>query len=401
MLGLNSYIHRRQLGDILSRWLIDRYRGDDCPRLKDITNFNSYLITRYLDDVCMRMFEYISGERIERVEVGHKATLKDFIVRNPPYQTPRIEEILAHYGRYPQDYYRHAPFHGVVYHTGPAHRPCYLGHSRIKRTRRIAEKGARRIIDHIFNLIKTQADILAAERAARLGIPKSMLITDPQTQLSEFVHAERRVIKTIRKGTLAESQDDGPSLTINDVAGLKVILEDDSAHLLYDFVDESPDIKIVEIERHEGIYNATNLILRLGLDKERLLSSPPGGRVLEIFERRGMGDGDISGRYASFVSNGEPDVYLEVILSNYGEMLESELGRCMHEERILTQRLQQEYRSPLAHNVRYLIEYMFLFTVSPRKAIDAIPIKLWESYMPDSFDEAVKSLWDIEVLPAL
>ena len=51
--------------------------------------------------------------------------------------------------------------------------------------------------------------------------------------------------------------------------------------------------------------------------------------------------------------------------------------------------------------MRYLIEYMFLFTVSPKKVIDKIPIKLWESYMPDSFDEAVKSLWDIEVLPAL
>lgn len=401
MLILNSYIHRRQLEDILARWLIDRYRSDDCPRLKDITNFNSYLITRYLDDVCMRLFESVAGEKVSRFEVGHKARLKDFIVQNPPYLTPRIEEILAHYGRYPQDYYRHAPFHGVVYHTGTAGRPCYLGHSRIKRTRRIAEKGARRIIDHIFNLIKAQADILAVERAARLGIPKSMLITDPQTQLSEFVHAERRVTKSIRKGTLAESRDDGAALTINDVAGLKVILEDDVAHRLYDFVDQSPDIKIVEIERHEGIYNATNLILKLSLDRERMLASPPAGRVLDIFARRGMGDGDIAARYASFVSNGEQDVYLEVILSNYEEMLESELGRCMHEERILTQRLQQEYRSPLAHNVRYLIEYMFLFTISPKRVIDAIPIQLWESYMPDSFDEAVKSLWDIEVLPAL
>jgi hypothetical protein len=376
MLTLNSYIHRRQLEDILSRWLIDRYRGDDCPRLKDITNFNSYLITRYLDDVCMRLFEYVAGEKISSFEVGHKARLKDFIVMNPPYLTPRIEEILAHYDRYPQDYYRHAPFHGVIYHAGTAERPRYLGHSRIKRTRRIAEKGARRIIDHIFELIKTQADIFAVERAARLGIPKSMLITDPQTQLSEFVHAERRVIKTIRKGTLSDVGDNGTALTINDVTGLKVILEDDLAHRLYDFVDASPDIKIVEIERHEGNYNATNLILRLSLDHERLMASPPGGRALEIFARRGMGDGDIARRYASFVSNGESDVYLEVILSNYGEMLESELGRCMHEGRILTQRRQQEYQSPLAHSVRYLIEYMFLFTVSPKKMIDAIHIKL-------------------------
>jgi hypothetical protein len=73
----------------------------------------------------------------------------------------------------------------------------------------------------------------------------------------------------------------------------------------------------------------------------------------------------------------------------------------MHEERILAQRSKQQYRSPLANNVRYLIEYMFLFTMSPKRGIDEIPIKLWESYMPDSFDEAVKLLWDIDALPAL
>lgn len=401
MLCLSSYIHRRQLEDILSRWLLDRYRSDDCPRLKDVTNFNTYMVTRYLDDVCMRLFGSMAGQQVHRFEVGHKARLKDFIVSNPPYLTPRIEEILAHYNRYPQDYYRHAPFHGVVYHAGSEERPRYLGHSRIKRTRRIAEKGSRRIIDFIFTLVKTNADILAEERAARLGIPKSLLITDPKTQLSEFVHAERRVIKAIRKGTLVGSPDDRPGLTINDVAGLKVILEDDVSHRLYDFIDESPDLSIVEIERHEGIYNATNLILKLSLDHERLTSSPPSGRVLDIFRKRGMSDGDISERYRAFVLNGEPDVYLEVILSNYAEMLESELGRCMHEDRILRQRQRQEYRSPLAHNVRYLIEYMFLFTVSPKKVIDEIPIKLWESYMPDSFDEAVKLLWDLEFLPAL
>jgi hypothetical protein len=185
------------------------------------------------------------------------------------------------------------------------------------------------------------------------------------------------------------------------VAGLKVILEDDVSHRLYDFVDSSPDLKIVEIERHEGTYNATNIILRHTLDSQRLLDSPPSGRVLEVFKKRGMGDGDIAARYRSFIMNGEPEVFLEVILSNYGELLESEMGRCMHEERILRQRQLQEYHSPLAHNVRYLIEYMFLFTVSPKRMIDEIPIKLWESYMPDSFDEAVKLLWDLEALPAL
>jgi hypothetical protein len=400
MLTLASYIHRSQLEDILSRWLLDRFRSEDCPRLKDVTNFNSHLIARYLDDVCMRLFTFLSSGPVTRFEVGHKAQLKDLIVKSPPYLTPRIEEILAHYGRYPQDYYRHAPFHGVIYLADGGSGPAYLGHSRIKRTRRIAEKGSRRIVDYIFQMIKSNADILAEDRAGRLGIPKSMLITDPQTQLQEFVHAERRVIKAIRQGTLSGGHDSVPALRINDVAGVKVILEDDVAHRLYDFIDASRDITIVEVERHQGVYNATNLILRLELDKDRLLGSPPDGRILEILESRGLEPGILE-RYGEFIRSGEDDVHLEVILSNYAEVLESEIGRCMHEERILAQRSKQQYRSPLANNVRYLIEYMFLFTMSPKRGIDEIPIKLWESYMPDSFDEAVKLLWDIDALPAL
>lgn len=401
MLNLTSYIHRKTLRDILARWLMDRFDPGDCHQLKEITNFNSHLLTLYLNDLCRKMFENIGGSDVSFFEIGHKASLKDFITLNPPYCTARIEEILAHYRKYPQDYYRHAPFHGVIYHTGHLQQPTYLGHSRIKRTRRIAEKGARRVIDFIFQRIKTQADRLAEERAGRLGIPKNLLVTDPQTQLSEFVHAERRVIKSIRNGLLGDTSDDTPMLRINDVAGLKVILDDDDAYRLYDHLNESKNIEIVEIERHEGNYNATNLIIKLQLDKSRLASMQLDERVARVLARRGMGPGDLQERFRRFILEGDDEVYLEVILSNYAEMVESELGRCMHEERVLAQRLRQEYRSPLAHNVRYLIEFMFLFTMSPQTRIQDIPIKLWERYMPDTFDEAIKELWDIPVLPAL
>lgn len=401
MLSLTSYVHRKELRDIMARWLMDRFRVDDCPRLKELTNFNVYIVGLYMNDFCQRLFRTVVGGEVERFEAAQKSVLKDFITRNPPYRTERIEKILSHYGRYPQDYYRHAPFHGVVYHTGPRHAPRYVGHSRIKRTRRIAEKGARRIIDFLFQRIKSQADRLAEERAARLGIDKNLLVTDPETQLSEFVHAERRVVKSIREGMLEHASNDGPVLSIDDVAGVKVILEDDSAHRLYDFLEAYDDAEIVDVERHEGSYNATNLIVRLSLDLERIAEHEPDGRTMDILAKRGMDPETLRDRYRGFALSAERDVYMEVILSNYGDMVESELGRCMHEERVLAQRLRQEYRSPLARNVRYLIEYMFLFTMSPKRTIDAIPIRLWERYMPDTFDEAIKELWDLPVMPAL
>ena len=52
---------------------------------------------------------------------------------------------------------------------------------------------------------------------------------------------------------------------------------------------------------------------------------------------------------------------MEIIFSDYQEMLESEIGRCIHEDRIIEQRLYQPYRGPLARNIQHLLEYLFLF----------------------------------------
>ncbi len=400
MLDLTSFIHRAELKDIMTRWILGKYQPEDCPRLKDIVNFNGFLVSRYLNDACQRLFSSLAENGVSRIPVQLKGELKDFIVRNPPYRSGRIDEILAHYSRYPQDYYRRAPFVGVLYYTGLEDAPRYLGHSRIKRARRLSEKGARRIVDFIFGHIKYQADLLAEERAERLGIQKSRLITDPQTQLEEFVHAERRVLKAIRLGTLPQVPGTTSILPVNDVAGVKVILEHERAHLLGECISESGDLRIVETEEHSGLYNATNLILEIRLDKDAL-SLPPPPSVKEVFARRGMEGDGVDERYGDFVRGGEDTARFEVIVSNYGDMLESELGRCMHEERVLAQRSIQDYRSSLAYNVRYLIEFMFLFTMSPTRCVSDVPFKLWEHNMPDTFDEAVKRLWNLDYLPAL
>lgn len=400
MLDLTGYIHRAELQDIMTRWLLGRFEPADCPRLKDIVNFNGYLVTRYLNEACLRLFSWLAVDGVSRVPVQQKGDLKDFIVKNPPYGSRRIDEMLSHYARYPQDYYRRAPFIGVLYYSGTLDAPRYLGHSRIKRARRLSEKGARRIVDFIFAHIKNQADILAEERAARLGISKPQLITDPQTQLEEFVHAERRVLKSIRLGTLPQAPGATTILPINDVAGVKVILENDRTHLLGEFIAANRDLAIVETEEHSGAYNATNLIVEITLDKEQL-ALPPPPEVKEVLFGRGVEAQGIDERYHEFVYGGEDTARFEVIVSNYGDLLESELGRCMHEDRILAQRSIQDYRSSLAFNVRYLIEYLFLFTMSPARSVSEIPFVLWEHNMPDTFDEAVKRLWHQSYLPAI
>ena len=83
--------------------------------------------------------------------------------------------------------------------------------------------------------------------------------------------------------------------------------------------------------------------------------------ILNIMQGRGFSPDEANRSFAEFVRSGEEDVLLEIIFSDYQEMLESEIGRCIHEDRIIEQRLRQQYRGPLARNIQYLLEYLFAF----------------------------------------
>jgi hypothetical protein len=76
-------------------------------------------------------------------------------------------------------------------------------------------------------------------------------------------------------------------------------------------------------------------------------------------------------------------------------MLESEIGRCIHEDRIIEQRLYQQYRGPLARNIQDLMEYLFSFPSSQQRELGELPIKIWNRYLPDYFDEVLKQLFRI------
>jgi len=68
---------------------------------------------------------------------------------------------------------------------------------------------------------------LADERALRLGIPRVNLLTAPEDMMEEFLQAENRLLDDLKnKRPIAGL---GEELTINDVAGVKVILEEEDS----------------------------------------------------------------------------------------------------------------------------------------------------------------------------
>jgi hypothetical protein len=307
----------------------------------------------------------------------------------------RVEAMVNHYRRFPEDYYRETPFEGRVYYVGEGDDACYVLSSRAKRMRRIAEKSARRIVDYIFGEIKKGADELATERASLLGIPKDRLITPVEQQIEEFAHAERRLIKSIRTGRIMDGPR--PDLVINDVAGVKIITDFVSLDALRAWFDGNGRVRLIEEQAHEGRYNAVNFVVRFKLDKDELLAQAPDERVSTILVARGVASpGSIAEVYRSFVESADDWVNLEIIAATYEDMLDSEIGLAMHENRIIEQRRAQEYRGHLAKNVEYLVGYALSFAVSPSLTLDELPLRVWVKYMPDTVDDALNRLWGIE-----
>jgi hypothetical protein len=396
MIKINSFIHRQVLDDIIRRWMYDEACPADADLITRLVYFNHVFVSRYLTQFAGLIFGELHRKELSFRSVQIKGGLKDALVSDPPYRNERIDELICDYHRNPGRYYRETPFHGMLYFRRRNGGEECVGSIRIKRVRRLAEKLARRIIDRIFVTIKRHADSLADERALRLGIPRDNLLTAPEDMTEEFLQAENRLLDDLRrKRPIAGA---GEELVINDVAGVKVILEESEQRKLTALLERLPNCEIVEEERHTGRYNATNLIVRYRPPREAILAGPLGQGLLDVMRGRGFSPDEANSAFAEFVRSGEEDVLLEIILSTYQEMLESEIGRCIHEDRIIEQRLRQQYRGPLARNIQCLMEYLFTFPSSPsscRCELGELPIKLWNRYLPDYFDEVLKQLFHI------
>lgn len=381
------------MAEIVSRWMVNQVNPSDVRNLKTIVNFNSYIARIWVDQLARDLLTSLYGKEPYHFSVKTKGELKDFVIQNLTQTSPRIKKMVAKYKRFPEDFYRETPFDGRVYYNEEQGNPTFVATTRIKRFRRIAEKGSRRIIDFMFDRVRFNADLLAEERAQQLGITKSQLITPPAKMDEEFRHAERRLIKSIKQGTI---QSELPILSIPDVVGIKLLAEGDQYRRLLEILESNPTCKLLEEERHTGNYNATNLRLAHVIPKALLASLPPTGKYLRVLASRGFDPKTVEQQYLEFLDEAEDHILLEIIVSSYPEFLESEVGRSMHEERVLQQRANNEYKSHMARNVRYLMDYLLGLCLAPdHEGLMDVPIKLWVKYMPDTVDWLIRDLYSV------
>lgn len=392
MITISGYLHRNVLRDIIRRWMYCDLDPSDVDTITRLVHFNNVYVSRYLKIFSEKVFQALHGRSLYSKPAFLKSDLKDMIVVNPPYRNSRIDELIHNYRTDPGRFYRETPFHATLYFKRNGGGEEYIGSNRIKRVHRLAEKSARKIIDMIFDAIRKHADVLADERARFLGIPRHQLLTPQEEMTAEFLKAENGLLEDFRKKRKLHYAEE---MVINDVAGMKVIIDNSEQHQLFAVLDLMDDCEIVENERHSGRYNATNLIVSFKPHREEILVQPLSEKIVEIMRIRGLDPEEANRAFAEFIRTGEEAVCLEIIVSDYEEMLESEVGRCMHEDRITEQRLRQQYSGHLAKNIEYLMEYLFTFPSSTNTELKELPIKLWNRYLPDYFEDVLKDLFRI------
>jgi len=395
VIHITSYLHRDILDDIIRRWMQGDVRPGDEESIAQLIKFNNLYVVRYLKLLAENIFQESHGKMIFR-NISSKGDLKDMLVKNPSYRNERIDFLIGEYLRRPGCFYRETPFHGVLISRQDKNSLYFVSSYRIKRVRRLAEKTARRIVDSVFFAIQTNAEALADERAKHFGIPRHELITSPEEMSLEFQQAEETFLDDLRNRRQVEALE---KIVINDVGGMKIVWEEASLDPLYESLARA-GCEITEQEEHRGRYNAINLAVRYRPPCEQILALPVQGHVLQFLQGKGWDEATVNRSFAEFVTKGEDSVQLEIIVSTFQELLESEIGRCMHEDRIMEQRAERPYRGHLARNIGYLLEYLFTLPEAPAPVGRALPFRLWDRYLPDTFFEVMKGLlgvpsWDV------
>jgi hypothetical protein len=388
---LTSFIHRDELFDIAERWFCGHLSPNDGLRLTQILISDGFVLGETLRNLAKILMSRVYDKPIKQKRIHFKGELREAICRGVGVPTERELELFALYRRNPDFYYREAPIDGVMCLDEEGR---FTGLYRIKRPRRIAEKANRKIAYWIFSIVQRKAEQMAAERARNFGIPLEFLLTPESEMACEFIEAEKAISQSFGQGGV---KFDHEALTINDVGGIKIVANDEHLRDLENALHDDPNMRILDKECFSGSFRARSLVLECEWDAEQAFRRFRECRCWEKYLNRGISESDLKRGLESLLQDPKTTINVELILSTFPDLVESELGNSIHEERIIAQRDSKVYQGYIPMNVEFLLEYLFAVGFSPQTQIDHLPIKLWGRYLPDTLISYMRQLYHLPV----
>jgi hypothetical protein len=323
---------------------------------------------------------FLYTEPICRIKIEEKKELKDFIGSSFSRVSDRSRKLISGYRNRSEFYYTGSPIAGYIYHAKSSQ---IAGISRFKRVKRIAEKASRYASMHLLKEVQAATSDFA-KRPANLSNENDTIPADL------LIQAESRVIHRIKETGITLPPQ---AMAIKDILGLKIIDTGKGEKFLETAIAEYSGAEILEKERHTGHYNAVHYVINLTADFDFIIRRFKENCNAVDYSKRGLPKRGILSDFKKFIGTGEDRIQVDLIFTTFEELVESEIGRSMHENRIFQQRQHQNYSGNLPINVEYIIEYLLAVGLSPVTHIDEIPIKIWGRYLPDTLSYRIRKLY--------
>lgn len=388
---LTGLIHRERLMDLTTRWFQDRLQPGDGRFLTQLSHYESLVTAPVVIDLLVGIQRVVHRGPMHLARLQTKDQLREALLRSCPDPSPREAELFSRYREYPDEFFPGTPGDLVL---GLRDDGSIVGMARVKRLKRLAEKGSRRVTHHLEGRIREQAKAHAARRAAERAVPLDHLISSDAEMAEDFYAAERLVAQSFRDGSLSFHPAD---LKVDDVIGIKVICSTEDMARVEQAIRSHPLVVGVEREVHQGHYNDINLVAELALPPVDEIIDRERHRDWSTCSRRGLTPAELAEGFPDYVASGARTFCAEVILTTRQDLVESEFGSSIHESRILGQRKGLSAGGRIASNASFLFEYMFMLALSPTVEIHALPVKMWGRYLPDVYSIAVMELFGLSV----
>ena len=386
---LTSITHRKQLFELATRWFEDAPRPEDGRFLTQIFTYENVITAGVVRTLLTGIKDAVHPGPIRLLRLHSKDELRDAIVAACPAPSLREAELFRQYRQRPEEFFPGTPSDVVV---GLRTDGSILGMARVKRLRRIAEKGSRRVADKLAGAINERATAVAMRRAETYGIPLRQLLSSKTEMAEDFAQAERIVSRTFRDGVLVFEPED---LRIDDGIGFKFVGTPEEISAIEAAIRNHPCVVGVQREEHHGTYTDVNLLVDLQL--------PPVARIIDLERQRdwsgltgrGLSAAELAKGFPDYVAGGERTFRAEVILTTRADLVESEFGSAIHEARIIEQRQGSPYAGRIASNASFIISYMLMLALCPTTATPELPVKMWGRYLPDVYSVAIWKLFGI------
>jgi len=387
---LSGLIHRDRLFDVASRWLADQVSEDDGRVLTEIFALERAITSPVVRSLVADLARAIKPGDLRLTRVNSKDAVRQAIVEAVHDPTPRVEQLLAHFREFPEEFFPRTPVHMSLVTDGEG---SLAGMVRRKRIRRIADKVSRRVADQLADQIEVAAKSLAAARAGSVGVPLDRMVSTRQQMVDEFAAAERIVADRIRTGHLAFDPD---QVRVDDVIGVKILGTPSELARIEAALDARDGTFACESEVHEGSYAGTHYLVDLELPPLETTIARFSGIDWSFAEGRGLSAYHLEESLVDYLDSASPTFRVELIFTTLDDLVESEFGRCIHEVRILEQRDRGIYSGRIAQNASSIIEYMLELAISPTVRVEGLPIKVWGRYLRDTVGHALANLQDKE-----